>query len=126
MCYPTVSSSEVLANRFANFFYHKIEVIRNDLFARKAPSTNSPSDIQACCAEFIEFDNMVDQEKNLIHSLCLKTCFLDPLPAPLTKGCVDILLPVLTRMINMSIETATGPVQLKEAMIRPKLKKRIS
>ena len=36
---------------------------------------------------------------------------------------MDVLLPVLTRMINISIETATVPVQLKEDMIRPKLKK---
>ena len=38
------------------------------------------------------------------------------------KDCMDSLLPVLTQMINISIETAV-PVQLKEAMIRPKLKK---
>ena len=39
------------------------------------------------------------------------------------KDCTDVLLPVLTKMINISIETANVPVQLKEAMIRPKLKK---
>ena len=32
-------------------------------------------------------------------------------------------MPVLTKMINISIETANVPVQLMEAMIRPKLKK---
>ena len=36
---------------------------------------------------------------------------------------MDILLPVLTQMINISIETVNVPVQIKEAMIRPKLKK---
>ena len=36
---------------------------------------------------------------------------------------MDILLPVLAKMINISIETANVPVQLKEAMIRLKLKK---
>ena len=36
---------------------------------------------------------------------------------------MDILLPVLTKMINMSIEIATAPEQLTEAKIRPKLKK---
>ena len=36
---------------------------------------------------------------------------------------MDILLPVLTQMINISIETFNVPVQIKEAMIRPKLKK---
>ena len=36
---------------------------------------------------------------------------------------MDVLLPVLTKMINISIETATVPVQLTEAMKRPNLKK---
>ena len=39
------------------------------------------------------------------------------------KDCMDILLPVLTKMISISNETATVPVQLKEAMVKPKLKK---
>ena len=39
------------------------------------------------------------------------------------KDCMDVLLPVLTKTINISIETANMPVQLKEAMIRPKPKK---
>lgn len=39
------------------------------------------------------------------------------------KGCVDILLPLLTKIINMPIESVTVLVQLKEAMIRPELKK---
>ena len=64
-----------------------------------------------------------DQVKSLINSCRLKTCILDPLPASIMKDCMDVLLPVLTKMINISIETANVPVQLKEAMIRPKLRK---
>ena len=37
---------------------------------------------------------------------------------------MDVLLPVLTKMINISFETANALVQLKEAMVRPKLKKK--
>lgn len=36
---------------------------------------------------------------------------------------MDLLFPVLTKMINMSLETATMPIQLEEAINRPKLKK---
>ena len=39
------------------------------------------------------------------------------------KDCMNVLLPVLTKMINISTDTADVPVQLNEAMIRPKLKK---
>ena len=54
-CYPTAPFSEVLADRFADFFCQKIEVIRNDLFARYTPVANSLVDAQACCAELTEF-----------------------------------------------------------------------
>ena len=64
-----------------------------------------------------------DQVKSLVNSSHLKTCSLDPLPASIMKDCMDVLLPVLTKMINISIDTATVPVQLKEAIIRPNLKK---
>ena len=122
--YPTAPSSEVLANRFADFFCQKIEVIRNDLFARYTPVANSLVDAQACSAELNELERMTeDQVKSLINSCLLKTCILDPLPASIMKDCMDVLLSVLTKMINISIETPNVPVQLKEAIIRPKLKK---
>ena len=123
-CYPTAPSSEVLANRFAYVFGQKIEVIRNDLFARSTLVANSLVDAQACSAELTEFERMTeDQVKRLINSCRLKTCILDPLPASIMKDWMDVLLPVLTKMISISTETANVPVQLKEAMIRPKLKK---
>ena len=108
----------MLANRFADFFCQKIEVIRY------TPVANSLLDAQTCSAELTEFERMTeDQVKSLINSCRLKTCILDPLPASIMKDCMDVLLPVLTKMINISTETANVPVQLKEAMIRPKLKK---
>ena len=123
-CYPTASSSVVLANRFADFFCQKIEAVRNDLFARYTPVANSLGGAQACSAKLSEFERMTeDQVKSLVNSSRLKTCSLDPLPASIMKDCMDVLLLVLTKMINISIETATVPVQLKEAMIRLNLKK---
>lgn len=112
----------MLANRFADFLCEKFEAIRNDLFTRYTPVANSLGDAQACSAKLTEFECMTEhQVKSLANSSVLKTCSLDPLPASIMRDCMDVLLPV--KMINMSIETATMPVQLKEAIIRPKLKK---
>lgn len=100
--------------------------MRNDLFARYmyTPATNPFLNAQACSTELTEFKSMTDdQVKGLIDSCCLNTWTLDPLPALIMKGCVDILLPLLTKIINMPIESVTVLVQLKEAMIRPELKK---
>ena len=94
------------------------------LFAQYTPVANSLVDAQARSAELTEFERMTeDQVKSLINSCRLKTCILDPLPTSIMKDCADVLLPVLTKMMNISTETANVPVQLKEAMIRPKLKK---
>ena len=92
-CYPTAPSSEVLANRFADFFCQKIEAIRNDLFVRYTPVANSLGDAQACSAKLSEFERMTEyQVKSLVNSSCLKTCSLDPLPASIMKDCMDILV----------------------------------
>ena len=47
---------------------------------------------------------MLDKEdvKHLIAKSNRKTSSLDPMPASIVVQCQDILLPVLTRMINMS------------------------
>ena len=72
-------------------------------------------DAQACSAELTEFERKTeDRVKSLINSCRLKNCILDPLPASVIKDCTNVLLPVLTKMIDISIETANVPVQLKK------------
>lgn len=90
-CYPTAPSSEVLANRFADFFYQKIEVLRNILFARYTPVANSLVDAQVCSAKLTVFERMTeDQVKSLINSCRLKTCIFGPLLASMMKDCMDV------------------------------------
>ena len=52
-----------------------------------------------------------------------KSCDLDPIPASIFKECKSTILPVLTNIVNMSLESASMAAALKEAMIKPKLKK---
>ena len=48
---------------------------------------------------------------------------LDPIPASILKECKSAILPVLTNIVNMCLQSASMPAALKEAMIKPKLKK---
>ena len=125
--YPTALSANELANTFADFFHKKIELIRNDLLADCTAVINPHLDEGICSIEFDEFDEFKyiseAQIKNLIDTSRLKSCILDPFPASILKSCTDILLPIFTRIVNMSLETATMPTQLKEAVLTPKLKK---
>ena len=52
-----------------------------------------------------------------------KTCDLDPLPARQHKQCLKAIVPAVTLIFNKSL--AEGPVQnnLKEALVRPLIKK---
>ena len=45
------------------------------------------------------------------------SCSLDPMPTWLLKNCLDELLPVITKMINMSIQSGQFPDVLKSAQI---------
>ena len=52
--------------------------------------------------------------KSLMYYSSLKSCALDPVPSTLVSRC-DVLLPVLTRLINTFLKSGKLPVAGKEA-----------
>ena len=52
-----------------------------------------------------------------------KQCDLDPIPTSLLKECADLLVPTITNIINLSLSTNTFPMQFKESVVKPLLKK---
>ena len=62
--------------------------------------------------------------KHLIKPGSIKSCALDPVPACVLKVCLPDLLPVITKMINLSLETGTVAAYVhKETLLIPLLKK---
>ena len=61
--------------------------------------------------------------KSLIGKSSKKTCHLDPIPTPLVIECLDAPLPVIFRMINLSLQCGTFPDDWKLADVKPRLKK---
>ena len=59
----------------------------------------------------------------LIRPWSGKSCELDPLPGSLLRKCLSELGPILTQIINQSLQFAVVPEQLKVAMVRPWLGK---
>ena len=53
----------------------------------------------------------------------MKSCILDLLPATLLKQHVDLLLPIILKIINLSLESGHFPSSLKTAVLSPLLKK---
>ena len=53
----------------------------------------------------------------------LESCSLDPLPASVTKNCLDISLPVITKIVNLFLSSRAIPDAFKIAELLPTLKK---
>ena len=60
--------------------------------------------------------------ESFVDTIGKKPCDLDPILVTIPKECKTTLLPVLTNIVNMSLQSASMPAALKEAMIKPKLK----
>ena len=61
--------------------------------------------------------------ERFVDKIGKKSCDLDPIQVSILKECKSTLPPILTNMVNMSLQSAYIPATLKEAMIKPKLKK---
>ena len=55
--------------------------------------------------------------------LCNASCQLDPIPIWLLKLCSSELIPLLTKIINLSLQQGQVPDSWKAGLIRPLLKK---
>ena len=50
-------------------------------------------------------------------------CALDPLPASIMRKCYSSLVPIVRRVINLSLSSGLLPKELKVALLSPILKK---
>ena len=64
-----------------------------------------------------------DEVHDLIRASKKKTCSLDPIPTKLVFECLDILFPLITKIINYSLEHGVFPSMWKNALVFPLLKK---
>lgn len=74
--------------------------------------------------ELLEFSpTNITELSSVLPTMAGKSCVLDPVPGALLKDCYDVLLPAITRIVNLSIDNATVPMKLKEAALTPIIKK---
>ena len=125
--FPTASSTMELGNNFAEFFHNKIVAIQDALSSEPSLSDHQISLAEEQTSrELIVFHRVsVKVVGHLIDVTGLKSCDLDPVLAHILKGCKSTLLPTLTSITNLSLQSACMPGQLKEAVVRPKLKKQL-
>ena len=75
-------------------------------------------------AELNNFHEVSQEDvKEFAYKPLSKSCCLDPLQPSVLKHCFSVLLPTITRMVNLSLTTGFMPDALKIASLSPTLKK---
>ena len=104
---------------------NKISDIRIGLDSDKdcdVQSSATPSSPVPCSSSFSNFEPLDEDTVRKLVSATTKSCPLDPIPTAIVKECLDDLLPVLTSIINFSLQSGSFPDQWKEALVKPLLK----
>ena len=119
---PEHSNAKTLANEFNSFFNEKITNIRS-----RMQNSNDQDELNSTTysgPKLDKFKELSQQElKLLIKTMPVKHCQLDPLPTWLIINCLDEVLPILTKIVNLSLKLGHMPQQLKHAIVKPTLKK---
>ena len=125
---PSDRPSDKIAQDFSDFFVGKVDDIRVGIasgetqYVHSNINTDDISDFNNDC--LLEFTPASEKEiEKIIKSAPNKSCELDPLPTWLLKLCLDELLPIVTKIINTSLESSTVPKSFKSAHVRPCIKK---
>lgn len=125
---PDYESPQDLANQFSAFFTDKIVNIRqsfstepNTLPTETLHTENETVENITHLSEFTQASE--DEIRKIISSSSSKSCELDPLPTWLLKDCLEQLLPLITVIINKSLQEGVVPTAMKMAHVRPSLKK---
>ena len=66
----------------------------------------------------------VEEIQNIVLKSPPKSCMLHPIPTSLLKECKSELMAIITKIVNLSIETREMPNDFKHAVITPHLKKK--
>ena len=123
---PSHESVSELAEKFADFFSNKIEIIRSNLEKRanKGQGISDRDEQPQPLNILTSFRPATEAEiSKFIRRSATKSCDLDPIPTWLLKICLVELLPVITHIVNLSLSTSAVPSEFKVALVIPLLKK---
>ena len=122
---PDSHDDSTLAETFNQFFTRKIVNIHLTIDTRGDPNTfvrrlpDVHENTQLC--EFV-LATTADIRRIVIQSTA-KSYDPDPLPTNLLKNNLDILAPILSDIVNVSLQSGVVPADMKHALLTPILKK---
>ena len=122
----SVYKKAILVNDIAAFFVSKIDIIRSNIdgLSLSCLKDTVPDDFEIGPQKVLSSFKPLKEAVicKLIQSSAKKSCTLDPLPTPLVVSCIDVLLPVITTIVNSSLLHGYFPSNWKEPIVTPNLK----
>lgn len=124
---PNGNSNYEIANDLKDFFHSKITSIYSGIEKHAKDSTIKTSlniTKEAQNLKNIKFFKLLTQEsvEDIIKDMGTKSCEIDPIPTWLFKNCLQEILPIVTLIVNLSLQTGNFPEQMKSAIVRATLK----
>ena len=106
-----------LADQYSSFFSDKIKTLRLNLPLINIKPFSIPDKSPTIFSSFkpVSFDEI----KQLILSPPKSTCQSDPIPSNLLPHSINRIVPILTRIVNVSLNTGTFPNKIKSAFVKP-------
>ena len=122
---PQTDNEKQLAGDLNNFFVTKIGKIMSELVLTETHPTD-PKYIEPSYETSIRLESFMEIDskytRTLIASAPVKSRELDPIPTTLVWH-LDSAVPIITKIINLSLKPGEMPNVLKEALLRPLPKK---
>ena len=123
---PPCEDKKKLADQFNSFFIIKIDkimegLVQNDIHPVNPDHLESEMETTVTLYEFRPVT--LDGTNKLILSATLKSCKLDPIPMKLLRNHIDVIAATIQKIINISITNGTISYNMKQALLRPLLKK---
>ena len=119
---PQLNSPHELADKFLQFFADKIAGIR-----LKFSSSHKIDDLtlpQVPPPNFNAFHpTTLSEIRQIVFSCPSKQCLLDVMPTDILKQCFDVLGPIITDLVNLSLLSGIFPSAFAKAVVLPLLKK---
>ena len=116
---PECDTKEDPANQFAEFFITKIQNIRD-----KLDSLLVYNHKDSLPPKLPKFEPLTEEEvRQIIKVMPSKCCNLDVIPTSVLKEALELILPALTKLVNLSLEEGVFAEEWKMALVKPLLKK---
>ena len=122
---PEYTTPSAMGRTFNEFFVAKILNLQTDLSKLKisASDLNCPPVSSLLSSSASKLHSYKPATTSEITSIIKKSCPLDPIPTRLLNDVLSVLSPIITQIVNASLQSGIFPSELKSAIVRPLLKK---